>query len=358
MMDSQDSGAQAESRLERFAAELLATATLDELVSHAPIVLGAFLGPGRSYALDLFVATPGANDQLASARERMCVPLRRGHRLLGTLLIEDVAHLPALDEGLVSLAADLLATTIESRLRLAEEQHAQIAEAAHLKLDVISVLSHEMRTPLASIKGYATALLLEETDWDEATRQEFLAIIADESDRLTRLIEDILESAAIDTGSLRLELEPVLLPRMARRVVERIAIQSDTHQFVVMFPPEFPAIEADAGRIEQVLTNLIDNAVKYSPGGGLTVVRGEVRPDEVLVSVVDQGIGINPEDLNKLFDRFFRASTGRRQVSGTGLGLPISSAIIRAHGGRIWAESKVGRGTTLTFTIPHPRPQR
>jgi signal transduction histidine kinase len=104
-----------------------------------------------------------------------------------------------------------------------------------------------------------------------------------------------------------------------------------------------------------VLTNLLDNAVKYSPDGGAIVVRGEVADDEVLVSVVDQGIGIAPEHLNKLFERFFRASSDRRRdAGGTGLGLPIAEAIVRAHGGRIWAESTLGSGTTLAFTLPLP----
>jgi signal transduction histidine kinase len=151
-------------------------------------------------------------------------------------------------------------------------------------------------------------------------------------------------------------LEPILVQRIANRAIERAAIQTQRHRFVVMFPSGFPAVEADAQRIEQVLTNLLDNAVKYSPEGGLVVVRGEVRPSEVVISVVDQGMGIAPDDLNKLFERFFRASPNRRRVVGTGLGLPISESIIRAHGGRIWAESSVGSGTTLSFTIPHPRP--
>ncbi len=130
-------------------------------------------------------------------------------------------------------------------------------------------------------------------------------------------------------------------------------IRSDKHRFIVTFPDEFPVIETDAQRIEQVLTNLVDNAVKYSPNGGMIVVRGSVRPREVIISVSDQGIGISPEHLNKLFERFFRArSSVGPQVSGTGLGLPISDAIVRALGGRIWAESTLGSGTTLSFTVP------
>ena len=185
------------------------------------------------------------------------------------------------------------------------------------------------------------------------TRDEFLRTIEDEADHMTRLVEDILESAAIDAGLLRTTIEPILLPPIARRVIERISIQSKHHRFVQMFSNTFPVIEADPARIEQVLTNLIDNAVKYSPDGGLIVVRGERRASEVIISVVDQGIGIAPEHLNKLFERFYRASPEHRQhIIGTGLGLPISESIVRAHGGRIWAESVVGSGTTLSFTLP------
>jgi signal transduction histidine kinase len=244
-----------------------------------------------------------------------------------------------------------------TRGRAEGEQARLLHEAAELKFDVVSMLSHEMRTPLASIKGYASTLLLEEVEWEPAAQREFIQAIEAEADHLSKLISDMLESAAIDAGELRLELEPVLVPQITKRVVDRIGIQTDAHRFVLLFAANFPAIEADGQRIEQVLTNLIDNAVKYSPDGGLVVVRGEQRAAEVVISVVDQGIGIAPEDLNKLFERFFRASPDRRRrIVGTGLGLPIAEAIVRAHGGRIWAESVVGSGTTLSFTLPHPRP--
>lgn len=342
--------------LHPLARALLATMTVEEVVAQAPEAIAAVLGRERSYRLVLFdVAGPDPDSGSGS----LCIPLRSENELLGAIVVTgDVSDALLLDDALVFAVADLLATAIEARIRLTREHAALLTEASKLKLDAISMLSHEMRTPLASIKGYASALLLEDVDWDEATRTEFLQTIEDESDRMTRLIEGILESASIEANSMRIDLEPVLLPQIARRVVERMAIRTDIHRFVVMFPPSFPVVEADAGKVEQVLTNLIDNAVKYSPDGGLTVVRGDILPEEVVISVVDQGTGIEPEDLNKLFERFFRASSGRHRVSGTGLGLPISAAIVRAHGGRIWAESQVGRGTTLSFTIPYPRPQR
>lgn len=261
------------------------------------------------------------------------------------------------NEQAAAMIGKLVSTAIATKRQAAEEQSRLIKEAAELKFDVVSMLSHEMRTPMASIKGYASALLLDDVDWDSEMRVEFLQTIEAEADQLTILITELLESAAIDAGELRIDLEPVVVSQIANRVIDRISIQTDDHRFVLMFPADFPVIEADAQRIEQVLTNLIDNAVKYSPDGGLVVVRGEVQPGEAIISVVDQGIGIAPEDLNKLFERFFRASPDRRRrITGTGLGLPIADAIVRAHGGRIWAESAIGSGSTLSFALPHPRP--
>lgn len=343
------------SNLHDLAEVLLASTTVEEIVDSAPAAIATVLQADLAYRVDVFEPQ---TTQAETAAGWLCIPLRCDGTLLGTVVVDGNPRPETLDQGLAASVANLLSKALDARIRSAREYAALLEEAAHLKLDVISMLSHEMRTPLASIKGYATALLLDDAEWDSTTRCEFLHIIDEESDRLSRLIEGILESASIDANALRIDLEPVLIPHIARRVIDRIAIQSDIHQFVVMFPSDFPVVEADAGRIEQVLTNLIDNAVKYSPEGGLTVVRGEVQPDEVVISVVDQGTGIEREDLNKLFDRFFRASSGRRRVSGTGLGLPISASIVRAHGGRIWAESTVGRGTTLAFTIPHVRSQR
>jgi two-component system sensor histidine kinase VicK len=125
------------------------------------------------------------------------------------------------------------------------------------------------------------------------------------------------------------------------------------HTFLVDFPVDFPIVDADPRWIKQVFRNVLDNAVKYSPEGGLIVIKGEVRPMDVMVSVADQGVGISPEDLGQLFDKYFRVrSVSTLHVSGTGLGLPIARAIVEAHGGRIWAESKVGEGTSISFLLP------
>jgi signal transduction histidine kinase len=264
----------------------------------------------------------------------------------GSFVREDISFLKAV--------ADLIALSIENE-HLREELQATRAleEANRLKAELISTLAHEMRTPLTSIKGYSTAMLMEEVTFDPESQQEFLQTIDEECDTLQDLIHDLLESSIIDAGLLRLEPQPVRLPRLAQSVTDDIARRSQEHRFLVDFPPDFPIADADPHRVEQVLRNLVDNAVKYSPQGRLVVVRGEVRKDEVIVSVADQGVGIAPEHLNRLFEKFFRVESGLgRHVVGSGLGLPIARTIVESHGGRIWAESQLGEGSTFYFTLP------
>ena len=217
----------------------------------------------------------------------------------------------------------------------------------------MAAISHELRTPLASIKGYATALMLKEVTFSEEKRQEFLRLIDEETDNLERMVSDIMDASLIDIGQLHIEPQPLRLPHLAEEAAQEMQHHSTTHHFVVDFPPNFPIVEADPRRIRQVFLNILDNSIKYSPDGGLIVIRGEVRQIDIVVSIADQGVGISPEDLIPLFDKYFRvkAPTGYH-VPGTGLGLPVARAIVETHGGRIWAESKVGEGTTLYFSIP------
>jgi len=303
---------------------------------------------------DLFDKAVG---QVGLPHSAMAAPLSPRGEKLGVLVLENLRNGGSFvqsDLGFVQALADLLAMAVERDRLVKEAEQARVLEEANrLKSELLSTLSHEMRTPLASIKGYTSALLMEDADWDEQTRQEFLKIIDAETDNLRELISDLLESSTIEAGLLRIEKQPTLVPRLAQRAVEQANLRSKQHRFLVSFPSHFPVVDADPRRIEQVLHNLVDNAVKYSPDGGLIVVRGEVHPTEIVVSVADQGVGIAPEHLNRLFERFFRIRSGiGRNVVGTGLGLPIARTIVESHGGRIWAESTVGSGTTLYFTLP------
>ncbi len=227
------------------------------------------------------------------------------------------------------------------------------------KAGLISTLAHEMRTPLTSIKGYATALLMKEATYNEGTQREFLEIIDRECDILEDLIIDHLESSIIDAGMMKIDLQPVRLPRLAAKAADDIGRRYSKHTVLVAFTEDFPLVDADPDRILQVLRQLLDNAAKYSPGGGLIVLQGTITGDRVVISVSDEGVGIAPEDLNHLFDRFFRArSNSGSEIIGTGLGLPISRTIVEAHGGRIWAESQLGQGSKFCFSLPLKGPSQ
>ena len=287
----------------------------------------------------------------------LAVPLQAGGHRFGVLVLETL-HGPAefteRDVPFVQTLADLIALAIDrARLQAKADAIGAAQQADHLRSEVMATLSHELRTPLAAIKGYATALLLEEVEWPDEKRREFLQLIEEECDNLQTMISDILDSALIDAGQLVIEPQPVRLPPLAREVAEELQRRTDLHRLVVDFPPDFPIVDCDPRRIKQVIHNILDNAIKYSPNGGLVVTRGEVRATAVVISIADQGVGIVPEDLIPLFEKYFRVkSPTGYHVPGTGLGLPVARALVEAHGGRIWAESKVGQGTTLYFSLP------
>ncbi|MGD1997015.1 MAG: ATP-binding protein [Anaerolineae bacterium] len=309
---------------------------------------------------DLFKSATVGLDRAVSA---VCMPLFAGRTKVGTLMLENRSQpnsfAPA-DLPFLRALADLIALSVENaRLRKELQVTQALEEANRLKAELISTLAHEMRTPLTSIKGYSTALLMDEATFGPESQREFLGIIDEECDVLQDLIHDLLESSIIDAGLLRLEPQPVRLPHIAREVLDDIAHRTDQHRFLIDFSDDFPIADADPRRIGQVLRNLLDNAVKYSPGGGLVVVQGEASEEEVIVSVADQGVGIAPEHLNRLFEKFFRVKSGLgRHVVGSGLGLPIARTIVESHGGRIWAESQMGQGSTFYFTLPLEGPSQ
>ena len=226
-------------------------------------------------------------------------------------------------------------------------------EAEELQSTFISVISHELKTPVALIKGYAGTLRREDADWDGDTLREGLQIIEEESDRLDGLIDNLLDASRIEAGTLKLEPTELSLPALASNAVKKFRTQSEKHQFEVSFPPDFPLVYADEERTRQVFYNLLGNAIKYSPGGGTVRVGGKVLKDEVLIYVSDEGVGIPPDEQERLFRRFYRVDSGpRRRTQGAGLGLYLSRAIIEAQGGRIWVESEAGQGATFYFTLP------
>lgn len=302
-----------------------------------------------------FAAAAGGQAQAA-----LCLPLTADEGSAGLLILETRQLAGRLGEEdaafwqeMGRVVALALARSDLTDLSRVQRAVAALDAGSDFGRELISILAHEMRTPLTSIKGYASALLMEEASFDQETQREFLRIIEEETDVLQELIRDLLESSSIEAGHLTLELEPVIVPRLAQSVVAEIAHRAGNHRFLLDFPPDFPEVVADGDRVKQVFRNLLENAVKYSPAGGLVVVRGEVSEHEVTISVADEGIGIAPEHLNRLFEKFFRVrSHAGQRVVGTGLGLPIARAIVESHGGRIWAQSQLGQGSTFFFTLP------
>ena len=227
-------------------------------------------------------------------------------------------------------------------------------EADEIKSTFVSVISHELKTPVALIKGYADTLLRKDACWDAETMRESLTVILEEADRLNRLIDNLLDASRLQAGVLPLEMDQVALDALAERVVNRFRTQTHIHEIVVNFPSDFPVIEGDPGRLEQVLNNLISNAIKYSPKGGRIMVSGQALPDEALVTVSDQGVGIPFEEQPRVFERFYRGVREHHQrTPGAGLGLYLAKAIVEAHGGRIRVESGPMKGASFSFAIPY-----
>jgi PAS domain S-box-containing protein len=224
-------------------------------------------------------------------------------------------------------------------------------ELARAKDALVSIVSHDLRTPLASIVGFAELLLTR--PFGEAQRREFLTIMLQEGQRLATLINDFLDIQHLESGRVQLALAPTDLgPLLAQCVAA--AGDDPARPIVLELPPDLPPVQADAARIQQVVTNLLSNARKYSPQGGTIRVAARQQEGWVAVAVADQGLGLPPEALPRLFEKFYRVdSPDRREIQGTGLGLAIVRQIVEAHGGQVHAESPgLNQGTTFTFTLP------
>lgn len=225
-------------------------------------------------------------------------------------------------------------------------------EADDLKNTFISTMSHELKTPVALIKGYASTMRLEDADWDNVVLQESLSVIEEEADRLTELINNLLDASRLYSGALKLNRSDVNLEEISKHVAQRMQTQSDHHMLKCEFPKDFPIIYGDADRIEQVLLNLVSNAIKYSAGGEI-LISGRRTGEFVEISVRDEGEGLANEDFPHLFERFFRSKRTADKAKGVGLGLYLSNAIIEGHGGKMRANNRTDRnGAIFSFSLP------
>lgn len=225
-------------------------------------------------------------------------------------------------------------------------------EAEELKSTFISVISHELKTPVAVIKGYVGTLRRDDANWKREIVEDSLAVIEEEADRLSDLIDNLLDASRLEAGGLSINATDIALPALAERMAERFRTQTNKHTITVDFPKDFPVILGDDNRLGQVLSNLISNAIKYSPDGGEIGIRGQVRPEKVIVCVSDRGPGIAPGDIPHIFDRFYRAGDAARNTKGAGLGLYLARAVVEAHHGSIWVDPGDEDGGRICFSLP------
>jgi two-component system phosphate regulon sensor histidine kinase PhoR len=221
-----------------------------------------------------------------------------------------------------------------------------------IRRDFVANVSHELRTPLTSIRALVETLEAGALH-DPSVSADFMARIVSEVDRLAQIVDELLDLARLESGRIRLSLERIEPESLIRRAVHRMAPQTERAGLTVDFMviPGTPAVLVDRARLDQVLLNLVHNAVKFTPSGGRITVLASPAGDFVEFQVRDTGVGVNPEDLPRLFERFYKADRARRS-EGTGLGLAIAKHIVHAHGGSIWAEANDGGGTVFVFQLP------
>ncbi len=216
-------------------------------------------------------------------------------------------------------------------------------------MEIVSTVSHELRAPLTSVKGYTSLLLNRWERLRDDQKRMMLEQVHHDADRVTRLVTELLDISRLESGRLVLRRQMVDLPTVAASVLEHARMEYPDLECIVSFPDPFPAVYADPDKVEQVLTNLVENACKYASPKGMTL-EGHVADDHVTVSVRDKGEGFPEHDLAKVFTKFFRRAETR--PSGSGLGLWISRGLVEAHGGQLEASSVPGQGSTFRFTLP------
>jgi signal transduction histidine kinase/HD-GYP domain-containing protein (c-di-GMP phosphodiesterase class II) len=304
--------------------------------------------PETLIGVPILVGTSLLGVALIGYRRRVAVSDRRRRALL--FLAEQIG-----------LAVDRIRTRseLEKRLKQLEDAKSQLRRIDEAKSDLISIVSHELRTPLTAIKAY-TETLLDNVGSPSFTMQEkFLGIINEECDRLTRMVNDVLDLSRMDSGRRRLKVVPLALGRLLAEVVPTVEpdLRAKRLRLRIAVPEGLPAIEADPDLLKQVLVNLIHNAAKFSRSDTEVTVAATAAGDRVEIAVEDQGMGIPEDKLARVFDRFYRIEgEGGERVAGTGLGLAIVKSVVELHGGSIRVESEVGRGSR--FAMDFPREQR
>ncbi len=336
--------------------------------AHARVPVGQFkigriAATRQSHLTNTVQTDPEIQDPAWALREGLVAfagyPLLVGDRLLGVMALFAAQPLPVTTLQTLATAAQSVALGID-RYRSATERAdltAQLQHALRLRDEFLLLATHELKTPLTSIKGLAQLLQRRARTEASLRIQQGLAAIGGQVDQLTALVQELLDVSRLENGQLPLHCAPFDLGALVVEVIAQVQILSETHPLRSAIVGEPIVVPADRERVRQVLVNLLENAIKYSPAGGAVEVRVWQTDERIYVAVQDHGIGIPAAQVAQIFVRYYRAdnATGR-QLSGLGLGLHISRELIARHGGALTVESVEEQGSTFTFWLPHPRP--
>ena len=276
------------------------------------------------------------------------IPLRTGVRPTGALLLENTS----LSRESMEALSGLIAMSIERVQALENSARSEAAkETERLRTALLDSVTHELRTPLTSIKASVTSLLSQPTA-DESLQHELLTVINEESDRLNRLIEQAVEMAQLDANKVQLDRRAASVHELIDAAVEQAHAAAPNRDIRVAVSSSLPSVLVDPAWIQKVLANLIGNAIKYSAPDTPVFLSADRQGNSVAISVADRGAGIDPMEQSMIFDKFYRGQGQRNRISGTGMGLAISRAIVAAHDGTITVTSQLGHGSVFTFTVP------
>jgi two-component system, OmpR family, sensor histidine kinase KdpD len=288
------------------------------------------------------------------------LPLRTGSGPIGVIAVGRDAPVGSLnpdERRLLDALADQAAVAIE-RVSLASvlAESRVLAETERLRAALLTSISHDLRTPLASIVGTVSSLRSFSEKYDAEQREELLATLQEEAERLNRFVNNLLDMTRLESGAIELQRELFDIGEIVGAALRRAADVLEHHHLEIDLEPDLPMLSVDAVLIEQVLFNLLDNAAKYAPAGSLIEIRARRESAQVAVDICDEGPGIPSADLERIFDKFYRVLAQDRRRAGTGLGLAICRGFVEAHGGRITAENRADRrGTVLKLSLPVPQ---
>jgi signal transduction histidine kinase len=333
-------------------------------------IVGRVVRTGQPALVSDVTQDPDYVSVVSETRSQLTVPIRRENRVMGVISVEDSKLAAFNEDGLsfMTRLADHAAIAIENA-RL----YSDLKEANEAKSEFVSIVSHELKTPMTSIKGYADLLFKGAAGEISEMQQQFLRVIRSNVGRMNALVSDLLDLSRIESGRLRLHIEPIPIKAVVDEVVQTMqeGIKAKELALTVKVPEDLPPVRADEGRLIQVLTNLMSNAYRYTLPGGKISVEATVWPDGpppgeakpvppgeqrlryLCLSVSDTGVGISPKDQTRIFEKFFRGDDPVvRETTGTGLGLSIAKSIVELHDGQMWFQSEPGQGSTFSFTVP------